>query len=193
MSVVRNWDRARVATNVEYLDPEGGSLVRKEITLVNRVTINTKFNYEPIHGLNEWNQGIKELPPEFTFQIALPVISPFVRMFRAFHVSGLPFTLELKEVTAKSETEDGNFIYEYALLAEILESCRITTKEVTVVAGDVPMVVFNGMALRYTFHENTADPEVIIAEGSVQYPAGARFGSGAPLIDNISLFAEWAK
>jgi len=191
--VVNNWDRARVATRVTSTDPVTGGDIDKDITLVNRVTMNTKFNYEPIHGLNEWNQGVIEKPPEFTFQIALPALSPFVRMFRAFHVSGAPFNLELKEVTARKPTPNGNYEYEYALLAEELKECRIETKEVTVLAGDVPMVVFNGMALRYTFNDDTKLPDNPTGQGTVQYPNGADFGSGVPLDNKLALFKEWVQ
>ena len=103
-----NWDRGRVAVEIRYIPP--GTTVQTTVHLIlpNRATTDIKFNYEPIHGLNEWNVAIKELPPEFTFVLALPVVSPHVRLLRQLHVSGLPFTLVLTDETTGKFT--GNMI-----------------------------------------------------------------------------------
>jgi len=193
----RNWDRGRVGVNIKYKDPLSGLNMDKSLILPNRITTDIKFNYEPIHGLNEWNVGVKELPPEFTFVLALPVVSPHVRMLRQLHVTGLPFDLVLAdESTANPDLEDVDGVFaktksnEFGLLREELIEARVTTKELNIVVDDVPMVVFTGFSLRYTYNDKLYFG---IGAGTTAQK-GIQFGDGAPIspASGVNIFAEWA-
>ncbi len=164
---IKNWDKARIAARIELDNPAGG-VIAEVIQLPNRVSIKATFNYEPLHGLNEWNQGIIEKAPEFTFVIAVPAVSATSRLLRTLQVSGVPFKLFVND-----QSDSG----EFELRQEVLSEARLTSKEMTVVVEDVPMIVYNGMALRYTYTDDgTMDSSI-------------EFGSGEPMSTDI--FQEW--
>jgi len=163
-----NWDKGRIGVNVTYKEPTvEGIEVTKSLVLPNRVSVRTQFNYKPLHGLNEWNQGIIEQAPEFTFTIGLPSVSASTRLLRALHVSGIPFAMLLQDATNSGE---------FQLIAEKLVECRITARELNVVVEDVPLTVFSGMALRYTYSD-------------INGVVDQEFGDGKPVEED--LFSEW--
>ena len=170
--ITKNWDKARIAVEITY---PGGS---HTCELPNRASINTKFNYIPYHGLNRWNQGVIEKAPEFTFTIGIPSVSKTVRLLRSLMVSGTPFGIGLSD-----EIADNN---EFALISEELQECRLTNKGLTVIVADMPMVIFQGMALRYTY----SDP---LGSGSSQDGSGNKvlFGDGKLIGSTDHIFAEW--
>ncbi len=100
-----NWDKGRIAVSITYVKPtaSGDESVTESLVLPNRVSVRTQFNYKPLHGLNEWNQGIIEEAPEYTFTIGLPSVSASTRLLRALHVSGIPFDLTLKDASDSVE------------------------------------------------------------------------------------------
>lgn len=177
-----NWDKARIATRIVYTNPSDNTEKIHTCVMVNRVSFKATFNYEPYHGLSEWNQGVIEKPPEFTFTIAIPATSDTTRLLRALHVSGLPFNMDIRDATA------GNS--EFALITEVLVECRITSKEVNINVGELPMVVFNGMALRYTYSD-PASGSSNIKNNALTQDAGELFGGGQILATANSPLEEW--
>ena len=163
-----NWDKGRIGVSITYIQPAVIPVsTTEDLVLPNRVSVRTQFNYKPLHRLNEWNQGIIEQAPEFTFSIGVPSVSGSTRLLRALHVAGIPFDMAVKDATDSGE---------FQLRVEKLVECRITSRELNVVVEDVPMTIYSGMALRYTYTD---------ANGIVDQ----EFGDGKPV--KVDLFSEW--
>lgn len=176
-----DWDKARMGVNLYYPDPDDANTVHTHrLKLPNRVATKTVFNYRPYGGLTEWNQGVYELPPEFTITIAVPATSNSNRLLRALHVSGVPFNLDIADINASDE---------FALITETFIECRITVKELPIVVGELPMITYQAMALRYSYVDNQTDGINVDGNGG---NTDSQFGSGKSVPSTIDLFAEWS-
>jgi len=178
-----NWDKARIVSKIYYLDSSGTSL-EHQCKLTNRISTKTIFNYKPIHGLNYVNNGVIELPPEFTFTIGFPGTSATVRLLRALHTAGQPFRMDLVDESEAAGVYGSGEETEFKLYREIYDNCRITDKELEIVVDDVPAVIFSGFALRYSFD---ISPNVQVTDGTIS----EYFGDGGTLNANTNLFDEW--
>ena len=194
----KNWDKVKLAVNIYYPRPssdvtaaitQATVLVGTPCPLVNRVSIKTSFKFEPYHGLTEWNQGVIEKPPEFTFTVAFPATSNIVRLMRALHAGGIPFNLEVKDTQVYGKDGLGDPVpKEFALITEALMECRCTSKEVSITVGNIPMVVFQGMALRYTYSDPVSDKTDMEGDGATT-EIDSLFGSGGAIAPKV--FEEW--
>ena len=178
MSVNYNWDKARMIGTIAYYDPVNDMSVEHVCEMPSRITTKTSFNYRPIHGLNHWNNGVIELPPDFTFYIALPAVSPTTRLLRTLQTSGIPFVLELKD---EAETD------EFKLNKETFRQCRINTKDLSVMVADVPAVIFTGFALEYTFNVTVDGISTPVTDADALFV----FGDGTTISTDTNLFDEW--
>ena len=174
MSQKYNWEKARIAGFIEYYDLDGNLSELHRIQVVNRISINVVQDLQPYDGLDQWNQGYIEKPPRYSFTIAVPVTSPTTRLLRSLLVTGIPFNLKVYDPQEYNNVDKT----EFQLLAEHLQQCRLTSKEVSIVVGDLPMVVFNGLALEYTFNDG-------------QDANASAFTIGSGRLPDIDFFAEW--
>jgi hypothetical protein len=181
---LRNWDRARIANKIAYVDPNDNTVKFHQLKLVNRISIRELHDFVPYGGITEWNQGYIEKAPQYSFTLAIPATSVSVRLLRAIHSSGLSFNMEIFDATVSDDNRD----QEFALIKEVLIECKLTGKEANIVVADLPMIAFNGLALRATYTDgntdsamkgnvNTTDPKIM-------------FGSGAPIPNSTNLFSE---
>ena len=169
-----NWEKARIAGFIEYYDLDGNLSQLHRIKVPNRISTNVIQDLEPYDGLDQWNQGYIERPPRYSFTLAVPATSPTARLLRSLLVTGIPFNLKIYD---PNEFNDATKT-EFQLLAETLQYCRLTSKEVSIVVGDMPMIVFNGLALEYSFNDG-------------ENASMGAFSIGSGRLPNIDFFSEW--
>ena len=183
---LKNWDKARIATKIAYADPNTipATVTEHELKLVNRISIKKIHDFVPYGGITEWNQGYIERPPQYSFTIAIPATSNTTRLLRVLHSAGISFNMEVRDKAAGTDNVD----QEFALISETLIECKLIGTEINIVVADLPMVVYNGLALRSTYTDGDEKDSIDGNLGTVE--ASKMFGSGAPIPNTINLFNE---
>ena len=191
MSFLQTWDKARILSSIALI--EGGVIKPfQPISVVNRITTDINTPYDRGHSINQYNSHVIEKPPEYSFVIAIAAISDEVELLRDVQSSGIYFQMELKDendTTGEEVPAPGN--REYKLCREYFNYCKLTRKRAEVTVGEVPMVIFDGIALEYSYDYWTQVSDVwtiqAINSGGTRY----WFGHGEPIPIDVPLYANF--
>jgi len=180
-AVLHTWDKARILASISLI--KGGVPgIPVPISIVNRVVTDVNTPYEAGHSINQYNSHVIEKPPEYTFTIAISSISDEVELLRDIQSSGIYFQMELRD----ENDDSGN--QEYKLCREYFRYCKLTRKRAEIVVGETPMVIYDGIALEYSYDFWKAGVITPLKDGNDnQY----WFGHGDPIPSSVNLFANW--
>lgn len=177
MAITRNsetgydWGLSRIGVQVR-VDPTTQDWYELEIP--NMVTINATNDQDPLDGLENHNAGYIYKPQRFTFTVSVPVNSPSYRYLRKLLLNRFQFEMQVVEDISLHPQQNENPQKEYQGIKEILGGCVIDDMNEPIRVGELPVVTFNGKALRFRPIEdpdNTSGvPEYSDGYGSNNFP-----------------------
>lgn len=179
INLLQTWEKARILSSIALIE-SGVATDEIPISVVNRVVTDINTPYDAGHSINQYNSHVIQRPPEYTFTIAIAAVSDEIELLRDIQSSGIFFKMILKD---ENETNR-----EFTLCKEIFNYCKITRKRMEINVGQVPMIMFDGFALEYTYEYWDANGNATAVEenGDTYW-----FGHGTPIPDTLNLFANW--
>jgi len=184
--MANNWKNIRVGVSVTTMD---GKTAR--LQLPNRIVLNTKRNYEKVHGIEAYNQGVIVKATDYTFSVSVPDNTTTVEFLRniletgaeidTFVTNGLPSPVVEPGVDEASS--------DFKLIEETFHNCYLDGSETSIMIGDLPYTNFTGFALGKSW-KYTSD----FTAGTIATMAGM-LGADIPA-DNDTIYdavmASWA-
>lgn len=182
--MVRSYDRTKIATEVycEDLDLTDNHGIEN----IHTVTTDISNNWEPYDTLDEDNYGYIEKPNRYMFTIEMAILSTKCRLLRALQSAGINFAIKLKPVkagTSEASTESD-------IGVEVFGACRVNRRRVTYTTAELPIMIFDCVALRHDA-EYTDEEGLSVIPGTSNSGENLSFGSGSPAISFNQLFARW--
>lgn len=169
-----SWQRSKIAVDIIYPDvndPSGINNKTHRVIGYNRVLVRSVHNLDKYHSVEVDNMGYIHKPADYTFTIIVPVASPTSRLLRTLQELELPFNVKLTDTSTSKE---------FKIKEDTLQHCVLGSKDYEVQVGMMPMLSFDGQALRYTYkQEDEAGETVQIPADDGESPL--LFGDGIPV------------
>jgi hypothetical protein len=149
-----NWGLSRVASQIKVDDTVGWI----DLEIPNNLIINARNEQDIVDGLEQHNAGYIYKPQRFTFSMDVPVNTPTYRFLREVLLRRLQFALKVSEDIRGNPNianVDG-YLREYEGLTEELHGCVFDDLSEPFRVGQLPIVTFNGKALRFKTADDTA-------------------------------------
>lgn len=173
-----DWENARIVAKIQYyaVDSNGAlssTPTEYELELPNSIQTNITAQYDILDSITRSNNTFIEKPMRFKFNLAVPANCDGARLLRNILVARVPFSITL------TDADDATGTGEFKLVIDGYEDCRLTDESISYKVGNVPMISFNGMALRAKYASFSAQGTLNTSYGTV--------GDGSPIKD-ASLF-----
>jgi len=151
-----NWGLSRIGVGIRLSPSDPWT----KLVLPNLLTINIKNEQTPVDGLEQHNSGYIYKPQRFTFSIDIPANTSTYDTLRSYALNRYQFYLQVTEDVSTNPNYEDLHDREYKGVMELLTGCAIDDMSEPFRVGELPMITFNGQALRFSPARDPSTPNI---------------------------------